>query len=246
VTDKRIVLVTGASRGIGKAIALAFAAVGDHVIINFSSNEEAAKEVVKECQAAGGSAELSGFNVGASDQVVTAIQNIKEKHGRIDVLVNNAGISKDGLFIRFSDEDWHRVFNINLEGAFFVSREASKLMVKARKGAIINISSVVGEMGNAGQVAYVSSKAGMIGMTKALARELSSRNITVNAITPGFIETDMTATLDEKVKEAHLHNIPLSRYGSAEEVAASAVFLASNGAAYITGQVLGVNGGLYM
>lgn len=246
MSNKRIVLVTGASRGIGRSIALAFAALGDHVIVNFSSNEAAAKEVVDACAALGGSAELLGFNVGSSEEVATSIQSIKERLGRIDVLVNNAGISKDGLFIRLSDEDWHRTININLDGAFFVSREVSKLMVKARQGSIINISSVVGEMGNAGQAAYVASKAGLIGMTKALARELAGRNITVNAISPGFIETDMTAKLDAKVQEQHLLNIPLSRYGKSEEVASAAVFLASEGARYITGQVLGINGGLYI
>jgi 3-oxoacyl-[acyl-carrier protein] reductase len=246
MTDKKVVLVTGASRGIGRTIAIDFASKGYHVLVNFSSNEEKAMVVVKECEEAGGSAELLGFNVGDSEQVATCIQEMKSKHGRIDVLVNNAGISRDGLFVRFSDDDWRQTLAVNLDGAFYVSREVAKVMMKARQGAIINMSSVVGEMGNAGQAAYSASKAGLIGLTKTLARELASRNITVNAITPGFIETDMTGALDEKVRDEHMKGIPLGRYGKAEEVAALTTFLASEPAKYITGQVVGINGGLYI
>lgn len=246
MTEKKVVLVTGASRGIGRTIAIDFASKGYHVLVNFSSNEEKAMAVVKECEEAGGSAELLGFNVGDSDQVATCIQEMKSKHGRIDVLVNNAGISRDGLFVRFSDDDWRQTLAVNLDGAFYVSREVAKVMMKARQGAIINMSSVVGEMGNAGQAAYSASKAGLIGLTKTLARELASRNITVNAITPGFIETDMTGALDEKVRDEHMKGIPLGRYGKAEEVAALTTFLASEPAKYITGQVVGINGGLYI
>lgn len=246
MTEKKVVLVTGASRGIGRTIAIDFASKGYHVLVNFSSNEEKAMAVVKECEEAGGSAELLGFNVGDSEQVATCIQEMKSKHGRIDVLVNNAGISRDGLFVRFSDDDWRQTLAVNLDGAFYVSREVAKVMMKARQGAIINMSSVVGEMGNAGQAAYSASKAGLIGLTKTLARELASRNITVNAITPGFIETDMTGALDEKVRDEHMKGIPLGRYGKAEEVAALTTFLASEPAKYITGQVVGINGGLYI
>ena len=242
----QVAVVTGGSRGIGRAIALALAAEGAHVVINFASNQAAAEEVQALCEKAGGSASLSGFLVGDSDAVDKAFDAIKEKHGRLDILVNNAGISRDGLFIRMKNDDWAKTLETNLNGAFYCARAAAKIMMKARYGRIINMSSVVAEMGNAGQVPYVSSKAGLIGLTKAMAKEMASRNITVNAITPGFIETDMTSALDEKLREEHLKVIPLSRYGKAEEVAALTKFLASSGAAYITGQVIGINGGMHM
>ncbi|MCB0329955.1 MAG: 3-oxoacyl-[acyl-carrier-protein] reductase [Bdellovibrionales bacterium] len=245
MTEKSVVLITGASRGIGRSVALEFAKQGAHVLINFSSNEAKAQEVAEECAKLGGSGEPIGFNVGASEEVSAAVQAIKTNHGKIDTLVNNAGISRDGLFVRFSDEDWKTTLGVNLDGTFYVSREVAKIMMKARKGSIINMSSVVGEMGNAGQAAYSASKAGLIGLTKTLARELAARNITVNAITPGFIETDMTGSLDEKVREEHLNGIPLGRYGKPEEVAYLTRFLASDEARYITGQVIGINGGLY-
>jgi len=246
MTDKKVALITGASRGIGRTIAIHLARQEFHVLVHFSSNDEKAIAVVKECEEVGGSAELLGFNVSDSEQVATCIQEMKSKHGRIDFLVNNAGISRDGLFVRFSDDDWRQTLSVNLDGAFYVSREVAKVMMKARKGAIVNMSSVVGEMGNAGQAAYAASKAGLIGLTKTLARELASRNITVNAITPGFIETDMTGALDEKVREEHMRGIPLGRYGKAEEVAALTAFLSTEHAQYITGQVIGINGGLYI
>ena len=246
MTDKQVVLVTGASRGIGKAIALEFAKEGAHVLINYSSSEEKAAQVAEECASLGGTGEPLGFNVGSSEEVSAAIQAIKKNPGKLDTLVNNAGISRDGLFVRFSDDDWAQTLKVNLDGTFYASREAAKIMMKARKGTIINMSSVVGEMGNAGQAAYSASKAGLIGLTKTLARELASRNITVNAITPGFIETDMTGALDEKVKEEHLKGIPLGRYGLPEEVAHLTTFLASEKARYLTGQVVGLNGGLYI
>jgi 3-oxoacyl-[acyl-carrier protein] reductase len=251
MSEQKVVLVTGASRGIGKAIALKFAQEGAHVLINYSSSEDKAVAVAEECgrigaeNGSGGSAETLGFNVASSEDVSAALQAVKKQHGKVDVLVNNAGISRDGLFVRFSDDDWKKTLSVNLDGAFYVSREVAKIMMKARKGSIINMSSVVGEMGNSGQAAYSASKAGLIGLTKTLARELASRNITVNAITPGFIETDMTGSLDEKVKEEHLKGIPLGRYGQVEEVAHLTSFLASEGARYITGQVVGINGGLY-
>lgn len=245
-SPKKVALVTGGSRGIGRAICEALASNGYHVYINFSSGSTAAEETLAACQAAGGSGALLGFNVAESDAVDAALAQIKEQSGQLDLLVNNAGISRDGLFVRMKDEDWHQTLNVNLTGAFYCARAAAKIMMKARSGSIVNISSVVGEMGNVGQVPYVSSKAGLNGLTKALAKELSSRGITVNSITPGFIETDMTRALDEKLREEHLSAIPLKRYGQPEEVAQLVSFLASDAARYITGQVIGINGGMYM
>lgn len=242
----QVAVVTGASRGIGRAIAIELARQGAHVVINYSSNAGAAEEVASLCANEGGSASVMGFNVGDSKSVDEAFDAIKEKHGKLDILVNNAGISRDGLFIRMKDEDWAKTLETNLNGAFYCARAATKIMMKARYGRIVNISSVVAEMGNAGQVPYVSSKAGLIGLTKAMAKEVASRNITVNAITPGFIETDMTAALDPKLQEEHLKAIPLGRYGKAEEVAALVSFLADQSAGYITGQIIGINGGMYM
>lgn len=244
--EGQVSLVTGGSRGIGRAISVKLAALGSRVFINYSSRVDAALEVVKECEELGVQAEAIGFDVSDSAAVDRAFDEIKTKAGRVDVLVNNAGISKDGLFIRMKDEDWDTTLKINLNGAFYCSRAAAKIMMKARYGRIINISSVVGEMGNAGQIPYSSSKAGMIGLTKSIARELASRNITSNVITPGFIETDMTGVLDEKVKVETLKNIPLGRFGHANEVAELVSFLAGASAGYITGQVIGINGGMYM
>lgn len=244
--DGQVALVTGGSRGIGRAVCVALASRGAHVYVNFRSGQEAAEETVKLCERAGGSGQPIGFNVGNSEEVDQAFAQLKSEKNRIDVLVNNAGISKDGLFVRMKDEDWHATLNINLNGAFYVARAAAKMMMKARSGRIINVSSVVGEMGNPGQAPYVSSKAGLIGLTKSLARELASRGITCNAITPGFIETDMTDALNEKQKAEHLAAIPLARYGKPEEIAQLVGFLSGNQSAYITGQVIGINGGLYM
>ncbi len=243
---KRIALVTGASRGIGRAIAVTLAKQGCFVIVNYSSSPEAAQETLNEIRQAGGDGEALKFPVQDSQEVENAFDGIKTRHGQLDILVNNAGISRDGLVLRMKDEEWLATLGVNLNGAFFCSRAAARLMLKARWGRIVNISSVVGEMGNAGQAPYVSSKAGMIGLTKALAKEFASRNITVNAITPGFIETDMTAALDEKLREEHMKAIPVGRYGQADEVAQLVSFLASDSAAYITGQVIGINGGMYM
>lgn len=244
--ENQIALVTGGSRGIGRAICLKLASQGAKVLVNFTKGAEAANETVAQIVVAGGQAEAIGFDVASSEAVDQAFDQIKAKFGKLDILVNNAGISVDGLFLRLKDEDFDRVLKINLYGAMFCARAASKLMIKNRSGRIINISSVVGEMGNAGQVSYVSSKAGLIGLTKALARELSSREVTVNAVTPGFIETDMTMGLDEKLKAEHFKAIPLGRYGQASDVAELVTFLASPGSGYITGQVIGVNGGMYM
>jgi 3-oxoacyl-[acyl-carrier protein] reductase len=244
--NRRIALVTGASRGIGRWIAIDLAKQGAFVIVNYSSSPEAAQETLNAIREVGGDGEILKFSVQDSQAVENAFDGIKSRHGKLDILVNNAGISRDGLVLRMKDEEWLQTLAVNLNGAFFCSRAAARLMLKAKWGRIVNISSVVGEMGNAGQVPYVSSKAGLIGMTKSLAKELASRNVTVNAITPGFIETDMTAALDEKLRAEHMKAIPLGRYGQAEEVAHLVTFLTSDASAYITGQVIGINGGMYM
>ena len=245
-TKKKIALVTGASRGIGRAIAVSLAKQGAYVIVNYSSSPEAAQGTLNEIREAGSDGEVLKFAVQDSQAVEDAFDGIKSRHGRLDILVNNAGISRDGLVFRMKDEEWLATLGVNLNGAFYCSRAAARLMLKSRWGRIVNISSVVGEMGNPGQAPYVSSKAGLIGLTKSMAKELATRNITVNAITPGFIETDMTAALDEKLKEEHLKAIPVGRYGQASEVADLVAFLSSDNSAYITGQVIGINGGMYM
>lgn len=244
--SKKVALVTGASRGIGRAIAVDLARSGSYVLVNYSSSPEAAQETLNQIREAGSDGEVIKFSVQDSQAVEDAFDGIKARHGKLDILVNNAGISRDGLVLRMKDEEWLATLEVNLNGAFFCSRAAARLMLKAKKGRIVNISSVVGEMGNAGQVPYVSSKAGLLGMTKALAKELASRGVTVNAVTPGFIETDMTSALDEKLRAEHMKAIPLSRYGKPEEVANLVSFLASEQAAYITGQIIGINGGMYM
>jgi 3-oxoacyl-[acyl-carrier protein] reductase len=245
-SKKKIALVTGASRGIGRAIAVSLAKQGAFVIVNYSSSPEAAQETLDSIRDNGGDGELLKFSVQDSQAVEDAFDGIKSRHGQLDILVNNAGISRDGLVLRMKDEEWLATLAVNLNGAFFCSRAAARMMLKSKWGRIVNISSVVGEMGNAGQVPYVSSKAGLIGLTKALAKELASRNVTVNAVTPGFIETDMTAALDDKLRQEHMKAIPLGRYGQADEVAQLVAFLSSDASAYITGQVIGINGGMYM
>ncbi len=242
----RVALVTGGSRGIGRAISQELAQRGAFVVINYTSRPDAAEDTLTAIRSAGGNGEIVGFDVSDSAAVEQAFSGIKERHGRLDILVNNAGLAIDGLVLRMKDEAWNRTIQVNLSGAFHCARAAAKLMIRAKAGRIINISSVVGEMGNAGQVPYVSSKAGLIGMTKALALELAERGITVNAVTPGFIDTDMTAALNEATKETMLREIPVGRFGSGQDIAAAVGFLASDSAAYITGQVLGVNGGMYM
>jgi 3-oxoacyl-[acyl-carrier protein] reductase len=243
---ERTVVVTGGSRGIGRAICRAFALPGTHLFFNFASAAAAAEETAGEIRSAGAKATAVAVNVGKEDEVAAFIEKVVAETGRIDVLVNNAGITADGLLVRMKGDDWDRVLDINLKGTFNCMKLAAKPMMKQRHGRIINITSVVGVCGNPGQANYVASKAGIIGLTKAVAKELASRNITVNAVAPGFIETDMTATLAEKAREAMIDQIPLGRAGKPEDIAQVVVFLASEHAAYITGQVIHVSGGMYM
>jgi 3-oxoacyl-[acyl-carrier protein] reductase len=242
----KVVLVTGGSRGIGRAIAVGFAKQGAKVVIGYAGNEAAAQEALGLVQAAGAQGEVLRFDVADTAACSGTVEQIVKAHGRLDVLVNNAGISVDGLVMRMKDEDWDRQLDTNLRGAFALIRAASRPMMKQKGGAIINLTSVVGEMGNGGQAAYSASKAGLIGLTKSVAKELASRNIRVNAVSPGFIATDMTSYLEGETREKMLGAIPLARLGSAEDVANAVLFLASDAAAYITGEVLKVNGGMYM
>ncbi len=239
-------LVTGGSRGIGKAIALELAAAGYQVYLTYVSKPELAQAVVESIEKDGGKATAFALNVGDTEAVAAFYaEHVKDKV-LLDVLVNNAGITRDGLLMRMKDEDFDAVLGVNLRGAFACMREAAKIMSRQRRGRIVNMASVVGQAGNPGQANYVSAKAGLIGLTKSVALELASRGVTVNAVAPGFIETDMTATLTEQQREAFTARIPLKRLGSPQDVAHAVAFLASPGAAYITGQVIAVNGGLYM
>ncbi len=242
----KIALVTGASKGIGRAIAVALAKEGAHVIVNYNGSKEKAQETCQMICDIGGVCEAMQFNVAKEEETVDAMKELIEKYGRLDILVNNAGITKDGLLMRMSDGEFDAVLDVNLKGTFHTLRAASKQMLKQRSGRIINISSVSGILGNAGQANYSASKAGVIGLTKAAARELASRGITVNAVAPGFIETDMTEKLSEGVKENACKQIPLGSMGKAEDVAEAVVFFASDKASYITGQVLCVDGGMAM
>lgn len=239
-------LVTGASRGIGRAIAIDLAKNGADIAINFSGNEEKANEVVKEIEALGREAFSIRANVASSDEVNEMIKEVIERFGRLDILVNNAGITRDNLILRMKESEWEDVININLKGVFNCTKAVARQMMKQRAGRIINISSIVGIAGNAGQANYVASKAGIIGLTKTAAKELASRNITVNAIAPGFIATDMTDELDDHLKEEMLKQIPLSRFGKPEDIANIVAFLASDKASYITGQTICVDGGMVM
>lgn len=243
--QKKSALVTGASRGIGKCIAETLASAGFHVVITYASKAAEAQAVVDGIVACGGSASAFQLNV-ADEKAVTAFfaEEVKDKLG-LEVLVNNAGITKDGFLIRMKEEDFDAVLNVNLRGAFICLREAAKLMSRRRSGRIINITSIVGQMGNAGQINYSAAKAGLIGMTKSAAKELASRGVTVNAVAPGFIETDMTLALSDEIRAAYLDHIPMKRFGSVQEIADAVAFLASEKAGYITGQVLAVNGGMY-
>ncbi len=240
MTDKMVALVTGGSRGIGKACAIELAKAGYDIVINYAGNEEAANKTVSEIKDLGQNAVAKKFDVSNKEAVDAAIEEIIKEFGRIDVLVNNAGITRDNLFMRMKEEEWLSVINTNLNSAYFVTNPVSKIMIKQRSGAIVNMASVSGVYGNAGQANYSAAKAGMIGFTKSLAKELASRNIRVNAVAPGFIQTDMTKDLPvDKIVE----RIPLKTLGKPEDIAKTVKFLAAD-ANYITGQVIGVDGGL--
>jgi 3-oxoacyl-[acyl-carrier protein] reductase len=244
VQDK-VALVTGASRGIGRSISLALAAQGAKIVavdIDLKSTEDFVAELIK----SGAEAVAVQGNVTVGADVENMVKVAKEKFDRVDILVNNAGITRDGLLLRMKDEDWDAVLDVNLKGAFLCSRAVAKIMSKQRNGRIINIASIVGQMGNAGQANYCASKAGLMGLTRSNARELAKRNITVNAVAPGFIATDMTDALPEQVRQDLAAQIPLERLGSADDIANAVLFLASEHSNYITGQVIGVNGGMYM
>ncbi|MBF2004824.1 MAG: 3-oxoacyl-[acyl-carrier-protein] reductase [Chlorogloeopsis fritschii C42_A2020_084] len=240
----KVAIVTGASRGIGRAIAQELANYGANVVVNYASSSQAAEELVSEITQAGGSAIALQADVSKADQVDALVNGVMEKLNRVDILVNNAGITRDTLLLRMKPEDWQAVIDLNLTGVFLCTRAVSKIMLKQRSGRIINISSVAGQMGNPGQANYSAAKAGVIGFTKTVAKELASRSVTVNAVAPGFIATDMTSNLNA---EDILKYIPLARYGQPEEVAGMVRFLAADpAAAYITGQVFNVDGGMVM
>jgi 3-oxoacyl-[acyl-carrier protein] reductase len=240
-------LVTGASRGIGRAIAVALARGGASVALNYAGNEAAAQEALQLVLAAGApKAKAYRFDVADGQACQKAVDEVVAELGGLHILVNNAGIALDQLLMRLKAEDWQRQLDVNLTGAFNLTKAVTRPMMKAKGGVIVNLSSVVGEMGNAGQSAYAATKAGLIGFTKSVARELASRNVRCNAVTPGFIDTDMTAALPEAAKAKMMEGIPLARLGSAEDVANAVCFLASDQASYVTGEVLKVNGGMYM
>jgi 3-oxoacyl-[acyl-carrier protein] reductase len=243
---KRVIVVTGASRGIGRAIAVALAAPGCEILVNYQASSEAARETADAVQAQGAAAHLVRFNIAEPQEVKEAFKEIVARHGRVDVLVNNAGITRDNLLALMKPTEWDEVMNTNLRGAFLCCQAVVKPMMRQRYGRIVNVTSVVGVIGNAGQCNYSAAKAGILGLTRSLARELISRNITVNSVAPGFIETDMTAAMPEKVRTNLLAQIPAGRPGAPEDVAAAVRFLVSDAASYITGQVIHVNGGMFM
>lgn len=244
--DGKIAVVTGASRGIGRAIALRLGLEGATVIVNYNGSEEKALQVVKEIEEKGGKAEAVACNVSDYKASGVFLEGVIKKYGKLDILINNAGITRDNLLMKMSEDEFDAVINTNLKGVFNCMKHVSRQMIKQRGGRIINISSVSGILGNAGQANYCAAKAGVIGMTKSFAREAASRGITVNAIAPGYIQTDMTDVLSDSVKEATLDQIPMKRFGTPEDIAAAAVFLASDPAGYITGQVISVDGGMAM
>ena len=244
--DKKVALITGASRGIGKAIALSMAKEGYDVVINYRGSEEKAKEVYALCLALGSHPFLYQADVSNYEEVEKMVKAVVDQYGHIDVLVNNSGITKDTLLLRMTDKEFNQVVDVNLKGCFNCIKHVSKVMMRQRNGSIINMASVIGLVGNIGQANYAASKAGIIGLTKSVAKELASRNIRCNAIAPGFIDTEMTAILDEKVKENILNQIPLHQLGLPEDVADMVVFLASEKSRYVTGQVFNVDGGMVM
>ena len=242
----RVALVTGGSRGIGREIVLCLAALGARVVINYRENREAAEEVLEKVLGGGGAAELAPFDIARQDEVEEAVKGVIDRHEKVDILINNAGMTVDGLLLRQSAPDWDRIIDVNLRGVFHCTRAAGRRMIRQRYGRIVNLTSVVGQMGNAGQSVYAASKAGIVGFTKSMARELAPRGITVNAVAPGFIETEMTASLNEETRSRYLEAIPLARFGSGGDVARTVAFLVGPGGGYITGQTIAVNGGLYM
>lgn len=244
--DGKVALVTGASRGIGRAVAIALAKNGAKIAVNYAGNQAAAEEVKQIIEQNGGEAILVQADVSNAESVDAMVAQVMDVFGRIDILVNNAGITRDTLLMRMKEADWNAVIQTNLTGVFYVTKAVSKIMMKQRSGKIVNMSSVVGLMGNAGQANYAAAKAGVIGFTKSMAKELAARNITVNAIAPGFIATDMTAVLSDKVKEDLATKIPMGRLGEADDIAAAVLFLVSDSASYITGQTLNVDGGMVM
>lgn len=244
--DGKIALVTGGSRGIGRACCEALAEQGATVIVNYVKGEGAAREVAAGIDARGGKAEIAGFDVADSSAVDAAIDELTQRHGKIDILVANAGIAVDGLLLRLKDQDLERMWATNVRGAIACARAASRSMMRARWGRIVLMSSVVGEMGNAGQTAYAATKAALIGAAKSIAREYASRNVTANVVAPGYIDTDMTSAMSPEHKERLVQIVPLGRTGAARDVAAACAYLASEEAGYVTGQVLRVNGGMYV
>ncbi len=242
----QVALITGGGRGIGRAIVFALGRLGAEVLINYRENKTAAEDTLHGVLADGGAGQLCPFDVAQESQVEEAVKKIVDQHKKIDILVNNAGVTSDNLLVRVRSEDWERIIGINLRGTFHCTKAVCRRMIRERFGRIVNMTSVVGQMGNTGQSVYAASKAGIVGFTKAMARELASRGITVNAVSPGFIDTEMTARLGPEARQDFLQSIPLGRLGTCEDVAGAVCFLVGSDAGYITGQVINVNGGLYV